>query len=208
MNVIAYRRVSTVDQGDSGLGLDAQTAAIETYCAQCGYTITQAFEDVDSGAKQDRQGFQQALDSLQKHEADGLVVAKLDRLTRSLAHFAEIMELSRKQGWALIALDLGVDTSTPAGELMAAVLATFAQYERRLIGERTKAGLAALKARDPQALDKPHRRLADDLRNRIKRMRTQGMTLRAICEQLTLEEVATAQGGAWRPGTVAWVLAH
>ena len=60
-----------------------------------------------------------------------VIVAKLDRLSRSLLDFAGLMERARRQGWALVALDLGVDTSTPAGEMMANVLATFAQFERR-----------------------------------------------------------------------------
>ena len=74
------------------------------------------------------------------------MVAKLDRLSRSLLDFAALMEQARKRGWNLIALDLGVDTSTPAGEMMASVLATFAQFERRLIGQRTKDALAVKRA--------------------------------------------------------------
>lgn len=79
---------------------------------------------------------------LQRGDACTLVVSKLDRLSRSLVQFAELMERSRRKGWSLVALDLGVDTSTPAGEMMASVLASFAQYERRLIGQRTRDALA------------------------------------------------------------------
>ena len=84
-----------------------------------------------------------ALEAIEAGTAEGLVVAKLDRLSRSLLDFAALMERGRKRGWNLIALDLGVDTSTPSGEMMASVLATFAQqFERRLIGQRTKDALA------------------------------------------------------------------
>ena len=75
------------------------------------------------------------------------MVAKLDRLSRSLLDFAALMEQARSSGWNLVALDLGVDTSTPAGEMMASVLATFAQFERRLIGQRTKDALAVKRAK-------------------------------------------------------------
>jgi DNA invertase Pin-like site-specific DNA recombinase len=84
---------------------------------------------------------------LEAGQADALVVAKLDRLSRSVGDFAGLMDLARRQGWALIALDLGVDTTTPAGEMMANVMASFAQFERRVIAQRTKDALAQAKAR-------------------------------------------------------------
>jgi DNA invertase Pin-like site-specific DNA recombinase len=71
------------------------------------------------------------------------VVAKLDRLSRSLLDFANLMAAARTEGWALVALDLGVDMTTPAGEMIANVLASLAQFERRLIGQRKREGLAA-----------------------------------------------------------------
>jgi DNA invertase Pin-like site-specific DNA recombinase len=86
-----------------------------------------------------------ALDAVEKGEADALVVAKLDRLSRSMKDFGMVLERHQKRGWSLIALDVGVDTSTPSGEAMAHMLATFARYERRPIGERTNAALAVRK---------------------------------------------------------------
>lgn len=83
-------------------------------------------------------------------EAQALVVAKLDRLSRSLLDFAALMERAEAEGWAVITLDLGVDTSTPAGEMLVSVLASFAQYERRLIGQRTREGLAQKRAQGVQ----------------------------------------------------------
>src|SRR5438445_1690748 len=103
------------------------------------------------------------------------------------------MDQARRQGWALIALDLGVDTTTPAGEMMANVLATFAQFERRLIGQRTKDALAVKKAQGvrlgrPPVLPKP-------IVSRIIKMRERGATLDAIAETLNAEGVPTAHGG-------------
>jgi DNA invertase Pin-like site-specific DNA recombinase len=101
--------------------------------------------------------------------AKALVVAKLDRLSRSLVDFGSIMERARKKGWSLAALDLGVDTTTPAGEMIANAMATIAQFERHLIGERTKAALAVRKAQGAK-LERP-RALAEATRTH-KRMRS------------------------------------
>ena len=94
-----------------------------------------------------RPGIREALRLLAAGDADALVVAKLDRLSRSLLDFSGLVEQSRRERWQLVALDLGVDTSTPSGEMLANVLASFAQFERRLIGQRTAEALRASKRR-------------------------------------------------------------
>jgi DNA invertase Pin-like site-specific DNA recombinase len=111
------------------------------------------------------------------------------------------METARKQGWAVIALDLGVDTSTPAGEMLANVLASFAQYERRLISQRTKDALAQLKAQGV-VLGRP-RVVSDATAAFIARERAAGATWRACALALTAAGVPTAHGGArWYASTV------
>src|SRR6266487_1209992 len=100
-------------------------------------------EDAGYSAKDLRRpGVRAALEQLERKQADGLVVAKLDRLSRPMLDFTAVMAKAQKEGWALVALDCAVDTTTPAGEAMAHVLATFAQFERRLIGQRTREALA------------------------------------------------------------------
>jgi DNA invertase Pin-like site-specific DNA recombinase len=146
---IAYLRCSTEEQADSRAGLEAQRAAIIAEAKRRGWDETDLsyVEDAGfSGKDLHRPGIEAALDALRHRKADTLVVSKLDRLSRSLVDFAGLMDRASREHWALIALDLNVDTSTPAGEAMAAMLATFAQFERRLIGERTKAALAVKKA--------------------------------------------------------------
>lgn len=206
MNVIAYRRVSTESQGESGLGLEAQTEAVEAYCYLHGHTVVEWYEDVASGSRQDRQGFQFAMDALRDRKAGGLIVAKVDRMTRSLGQFAQIMDTSRKQGWELIALDLGVDTTTAAGKAMASLLAVFAQFERDMASERTKAAVERRRERLGGTLPGTRPGVPDTLRSRLARMRAQGMTFRAIAASLEREGVPTAQGGVWRPGTVKHIL--
>ena len=163
-------------------------------------------EDAGYSAKDlKRPGVRIALEILQAGGADALVVAKLDRLSRSMFDFAGIMAAAQKQGWGLIALDCAVDTTTPAGEAMANVLATFAQFERRLISQRTKDALAVKRAQGVR-LGRP-RQLPQRVVNRILREREQGQDLAAIAEGLNRDGVPTAQGGQrWYPSTVRAVL--
>lgn len=206
--VVAYTRVSTSEQADSGAGLGAQRSAIDATAAARGWEIVARFEDGGiSGSTLDRPGLNEALAMVERGDADALVVAKLDRLSRSLMDFAGLMERARKRGWSLVALDLGVDTTTPAGEMLANVMASFAQYERRIIGQRTKDALAVKKAEGVK-LGRP-RTLADDVVARIVAERAAGRTLTAIADGLNADQVQTAQGGnGWYPSTVRAVLAR
>ncbi len=145
--VIGYVRVSTAEQADSGLGLAAQRSTIEAECDHRGWTLSAVYEDAASGKSMSgRRALGEAIGVLDEGDASALVVAKLDRLSRSVVDAAELLNRAQRAGWALVACDLGVDTTTPAGEAMANVMATFAQLERRLIGQRTRDALAMAKA--------------------------------------------------------------
>jgi DNA invertase Pin-like site-specific DNA recombinase len=204
--VLAYIRVSTEEQRGSGAGLEAQRATILAECERRGWHVVEVIEDAGYSAKDlKRPGVMAALDALKSRRADALVVAKLDRLSRSMLDFAAIMAAAQKQHWGLIALDCAVDTTTPAGEAMANVLATFAQFERRLISQRTKDALAVKKAQGVR-LGRP-RQLPAEIAERIVAERAAGSTLSAIAERLNQDRVATAQGGQrWYPSTVRAVL--
>jgi DNA invertase Pin-like site-specific DNA recombinase len=208
MQVLAYVRVSTEEQSDSGAGLAAQREAIDAECKRRGWTIIETVEDAGCSARNlKRPGIQEALARLKAGQVEGLVVAKLDRLSRSMLDFTTVMAEAQRQGWALVALDAPVDTTTPAGEAMANVLATFAQFERRLIGQRTKEALAIKKAQGV-TLGRP-RTLPEAIRARIIDERGSGATLAAIADGLNLDGVATAQGGKmWWPSTVRALLAQ
>jgi DNA invertase Pin-like site-specific DNA recombinase len=111
------------------------------------------------------------------------------------------MATAQKQGWALVALDCAVDTTTPAGEAMANVLATFAQFERRLISQRTREALAVKRARGV-VLGRPPSVEASVVR-RIVSDRNRGRSLREIADSLNADGVPTGQGGKrWYPATV------
>jgi DNA invertase Pin-like site-specific DNA recombinase len=193
MQVIGYVRVSTEEQSTSGAGLAAQRTAIEAECLHRGWHLVEVIEDAGYSAKDlKRPGVQVALETLQQGDAGALVVAKLDRLSRSMLDFTTVMATATKQGWALVALDCAVDTSTPAGEAMANVLATFAQFERRLIGQRTREALAAKRASGVR-LGRPVS-LPDAVNKRIAAERKAGHSLAAIAAMLNEEQVPTAQG--------------
>jgi DNA invertase Pin-like site-specific DNA recombinase len=200
--IVGYIRVSTDEQRESGAGLGAQRVAIQDEAKRKGWTVVRMVEDAGFSAKNLRRpGIGEALELLDNGAAEALVVAKLDRLSRSLLDFAALMERGRIRGWAVVALDLGLDTTTPNGELMAGILALFAQWERRLIGQRTKDALA-IKRREGVVLGRP-RTLPASVVGRIARLRRRGHSYAAIAQTLNGEGVGTSQGGRqWYASTV------
>jgi DNA invertase Pin-like site-specific DNA recombinase len=204
--VVGYVRVSTEEQGDVGAGLEAQRLAIRAACAARRWSLMAIHQDVASGRSLERRpGLADALAAIAAGEASGLVVAKLDRLSRSVIDAAQTIEQARREGWNLVALDLGVDFSTAAGEAMAHMTAVFAQLERRLIGERTRAALAVKRAQGVRLGRPPE--LSPRVRRRIVGLRQRGAGWTAIAEQLNRDHVPTAHGGSrWYPATVRAVV--
>jgi DNA invertase Pin-like site-specific DNA recombinase len=203
--VVGYVRVSSEEQGASGAGLEAQRSAIESECARRGWKLLRIEEDTLSGKTMNRPGLRAALDACRSGEANGIIVAKLDRLSRSVIDFARVLEEARKRKFNVVALDLGLDLSTPQGELVANVLASVAQWERRIIGVRTKEALAVKKAQGVRIGRPPT--LPAQVVSRIRRERAKGKSLAAIAEGLNADRVPTAQGGRrWYPATVRYTL--
>jgi DNA invertase Pin-like site-specific DNA recombinase len=202
MKVIGYTRVSTDGQAESGAGLAAQEAAILAECERRGWDLLRIATDTRSGKSlAGRAQLAKALADLDAGNADALVAAKLDRVARSVLDFAGLMAQAARRGWSLVVLDVAVDTSTPSGELMATVVSAFAQYERRLIGQRTRDALAEKRAAGV-VLGRP-RTLPQAIRDRIVAERAAGRSLRAIAADLTAEAVPTARGNAlWHASAV------
>lgn len=145
-HMIGYIRVSTEEQERSGLGVEAQEAAILAECERREWTV-ELFRDLGCSGKHVNPELRRALDLLDAGQFDGLIVAKLDRLARSVRHASAIIDDAIRRDWALVALDNALDLTTPGGRAMANMLATFAELERDLISSRTKEALAARKAR-------------------------------------------------------------
>jgi DNA invertase Pin-like site-specific DNA recombinase len=208
---VAYYRVSTDRQGRSGLGLEAQQKAVRDYLTGGAWELVGEFVEVES-KKSDRPELARAIEACRKHRAR-LVIAKLDRLSRNLAFVATLME----SGVEFMAVD-----SPHANKLTIHILAAVAEHEREAISERTKAALAAAKARgrrlgtpDPkgavkrmQAALKINRvRFAANVMPIIKEIQASGHTSQnAIAGQLNARKVATARGGKWTHVQVRQIL--
>jgi DNA invertase Pin-like site-specific DNA recombinase len=206
MNVIGYVRVSTDDQAESGAGLAAQRSAIQAEANLRGWTVEWVEDAGYSARSLRRPGVERALLALRRGEAGALVVAKLDRLSRSVVDAGNLMHLSKRQGWHLVALDLGVDTSTPTGRLVANVMASVAEWEREIIGQRTREGLAARRA---SGVRLGRARMASpEVVARIVSARAAGQSFPRIAAALDADAVPTPNGGArWYPSTVARIYA-
>lgn len=135
---IFYARVSSQQQGKSGLGLEAQRTAVEAFCNREGFTIAQSFTDIESGAKDDRTGLSMAI-ALSKSWNAPIIVAKLDRLGRSVHFISGLMAHNVR----FIVAELGADIPTFCLHMFAAI----AEQERKMISERTSAALKAASAR-------------------------------------------------------------
>jgi DNA invertase Pin-like site-specific DNA recombinase len=201
MEVLAYLRVSTSEQGRSGLGIDAQRAAISQEADRRGWSVVEWIQDEASGKSLRRPGIQRALERLENGGPKVLVAAKLDRVARSALDFLGLVQRAEENGWQLVILDPAVDMTDPMGRFTAGILAQVAQLERELIGKRTKEALQAARARGV-VLGRPSA-IPDPVRARIVEERESGRSFRAIADGLNRDAVQTAQGGArWYPSTV------
>lgn len=202
---IGYSRVSTGQQVESGLGMDAQRAAIEAEAAHRGWELLELATDggLSGSSMRRRPALRGVLDRLDHGQADVLVVAKLDRLARSVVDLGAILTRARKHDWALVALDLGVDTSTSTGELVANVMMSVAQWERRRIGERVGDTHEQRRRRGLRAGEPP--RLPDDVRHRIASEVAAGRSLRAIADNLAADSIPPLRGTRWHPSTIRHV---
>jgi site-specific DNA recombinase len=209
--VIGYIRVSTDRQADSGLSLEAQRAKLTAYAAALDLTLVAIIEDAGESAKTlDRPGLARALEMLTAGAADGLLIPKLDRLTRSVRDLADLIEryFSERptvRSCSLLSVQDSIDTRTAAGRLVLNVLVSVGQWEREAIGERTRDALQALKARGVR-LGAPA--LEGAAVERVHALRAEGATLEAIAEALTTEGHATKRGGKWAKETVRLILAR
>lgn len=201
---VAYGRVSTVEQADEGASKGVQWNAIRREAEYRQYDIPDDFWCFDpglSGKDTNRPELIKAFNIIAAGKARGIIVSKLDRLSRSLLDFATITAQSQKGKFNIVALDLGLDMSTPTGEMMASILAVFAQFERRVIGQRTRDGLAEKKAQGVRIGRPPV--LPTKILTVIVAAREEGKSFRYIADFLNTSKTPTPQGGAqWYPSTV------
>ena len=196
--------VSATDPDAPASDLEAQTDEIRSACVRNGFESVEVVRDFESysGSDLDRPGLLYAIERLEAGEANCLVVASLERLTRSAAHLGTLIDRLGESRIRLVVLDIQLDTGNPDGRLAAEALANVGTLERKSLDTRTRKGLqAARQARQhsgrPAVADRPA------LKDRIAEMRARGMTLQAIADTLNTEGVPTLRGGAeWRPSSV------
>ena len=223
MEAIAYYRVSTARQGESGYGMEAQRVAVTGLLERLGHTLVGEFTEVESGRKSSRPQLATALTEARKRGAL-LVVAKLDRLARDVELISSLVKEAERNGFGgLLFADFpDVDPTTPEGELFIHQMAAFAQFEARRISQRTKAGLAVAKSRGvklggarggQQAANAARQQQAveasERLRGLLAPMAAGGASLPAMAAALEAAGVKTSTGkSTWAPMQVKRALAR
>lgn len=211
---VAYYRVSTQEQGRSGLGLEAQEQAVRTYLREDNRELIGEYTDVESGRRDDRPELQRALAHTKRAKAL-LVIAKLDRLSRKVSFVSSLMEA----GVQFVAAD-----NPSANELTVHILAAVAQAERKAISERTRAALSAARERgtvlgNPQlakvrplagrAIAQRAQAFASNTLPLIRQLQSSGCnTLQSVATALNARGIATARNGEWTATSVRRVLAR
>lgn len=207
MKVIGYLRVSTEDQE---YGIEVQRAAIQAEAEARGWTSVEWVTDFGkTGKKIKRPGLDVARERLGGGHADLLVVAKLDRLSRSVADFTglvrEAMHPARgRKPWQVVVLDPGIDMTTPNGRLVANILVSVAEWEGEIISDRTRAALAQAKLSGVRLGAVPQ--MDPAVERRMRRLRARGWSFARIATRLNGDGVLTPTGKQYRPSTIDSVL--
>ena len=221
--VLGYVRVSTEDQAREGVSLDAQEARLRDYCRAREWALVGVIRDEGRSAKDlKRPGLEQILEALpRKHRGwDALIVVKLDRLTRSVKDLGTLMEAFKRARVAFTSIQESVDTSSASGELFFNLVASVSQWERRAIGERTKAALAHLQASGRrvsrfapygQRIAADGRLVPDPVEQAVRRavasLARRRLSLRAMAARLAAQGHVSRTGQPFTPKAVKRLLA-
>ncbi len=203
---VIYLRVSTDEQVSSGAGLDAQEAECRRYAEGRGWNVVAVVrEDAVSGKTTPaaRPGFAQALVLLDACDAGTLLVRRQDRVSRRLRDLLDVLDHAARAGWTIATTDGVLDTASASGGLQVNVMASVAEYERRVIGERTSEALAGLKA-SGKRLGRPSRLAQEmpEVLDRIAREHRAGRRVSEIVAGLNADTVPSLSGVPWTHSTV------
>ena len=195
--LVGYLRVAPRERASARPEMDDQRRAIEVAAEAAGWSIVAWQHDRRSGRSTRRPGLLAALGAARSGDVDGVVVARLDRLTYSLPALAELLRETADGAWSVVSIEEGLDTRREDGALVARVLGTAAGW--RTLPLEVKSPMLARRGR-PSSTPRP---VAD----RIRRLRAEGLSLQAICDTLNDEGVPTPRGGArWRPTSLRSIL--
>ena len=203
--VRALGYASVPPDADGSQDLDAQRRAIERSAERLGFQLVEVVREREpkDGKALERGGLSYLIQRLAAGDASCIVVSGLDRLSRSVSELGTLVQWLEKNDIRLVAVELGLDTSSPGGQTAARALASVGGWERERLSERTRKGLAA--ARSARRTTGSGSSASDwaTLQKRIAAMRADGMTLQGIADVLNEEGLPTPRGGAkWRPSSV------
>ena len=211
MRAIGYCRVSTEKQSEKGVSLEAQTEKIRAMAVVHGFELIEVVQDGESAKSLNRPGMQRLLEMVQGREVQAVIVAKLDRLTRSVKDLCELLELFEHRQVALISVAESLDTSSAAGRLVINIMAAVSQWEREAIGERTRDALQHKRGQGERVGNIAFGyRLAPDGKHvepdtgeqavlgEIRCLRGSGVSLRRIAAALNGRALKTRRGTVWR----------
>ncbi len=217
MKVIGYIRVSTEKQADKGVSLEAQEAKIRAMAAVQDLEISEFITDGGESAKSlSRPGMERLLDMVDRGEVGTVIIAKLDRLTRSVKDLATLLERFQKRNVGLVSVSESLDTKSAAGRLVLNIMCAVSQWEREAIGERTRDAMRHKKAKGERigaipygfklAADGKHLE-ADEteqaLLQRVRNMKAAGLSLRGIAAELNAQGSRTRKGTPWQHTFIA-----
>src|SRR5438067_8768225 len=211
MRAIGYVRVSTDKQADHGVSLEAQEAKIRAMAVVQGSEMIELIVDGGESAKNlNRPGMARLLALVDERKVDTVIIAKLDRLTRSVKDLAELLERFQRRGVSLVSVAESLDTGSAAGRLVINIMTAVSQWEREAIGERTRDALSHKRRKGERVGNLRYGyRLAEDglhveadaseqnVLVRIRELRA-GHTLRQIAARLNEQGLRTRRGSSWR----------
>lgn len=220
MKAIGYVRVSTEKQADFGVSLEAQSEKVREMAVVQGAELSEVIIDAGESAKSlNRPGMARLLSLVDSGAIDTVIIAKLDRLTRSVKDLAELLERFTKRGVSLVSVADSLDTRSAAGRLVLNIMVSVSQWEREAIGERTRDAMHHKRANGERigtvpfgfqmAADGLHLEAnpaEQDILSRIRELKAAGCSTRRIAESLNAEGFTTRRGTAWRFQYVAEAL--
>lgn len=220
MRVVGYARVSTDRQAERGVSLEAQVEKIRAMAVVHGGDLVDIIIDAGESAKSlNRPGMVRLQALVDDGRVDGVIIAKLDRLTRSVKDLAELLRRFQRRGVALVSVAESLDTGSAAGRLVLNIMTAVSQWEREAIGERTQTALLHKKAHGRVYNHVPYGFVRDGdslvpleeeqaVVGRIRALRINGWPFRRIAEALNGDGVPAKQGGRWFAQTVKDILGN
>lgn len=198
---LAYLRVSTLGQVEHGASLDAQETILRDEAERRGWDVEFIREEGRSAKNLNREKLQEALRRLDKGEAQVLLSVRLDRISRSVSDFSQLMARSQRRGWEIVVSGSAIDTTGASGKFSAHILAAAAEFERDMISTRTREGMAQKRLEGKTFGREVHPDFIATYR-RVLAMHATGSSMNGIAVTLKSEGVPTARGGQWTAATV------